>query len=204
LPELDIPRFYVYQLVDPRDMKPFYVGKGSNRRAWQHQRAVERGNSNPSAKTDRIRDILACGLSVGVQVLADYYDEDDAFAHEAELIASLPDLTNIGRGWEGATLPADVMIERVKTRKRSRRARLREKISKSWTNFSSKFTNDEAAAACVIDIQNWLISLYSPAGPPRMCGKKLRKQKARETRVTDPRTHREKYNSNSSLYGEAR
>ena len=35
--------FYVYALKDPRDKpaKPFYVGKGTGNRAWDHQKNID-------------------------------------------------------------------------------------------------------------------------------------------------------------------
>ena len=49
--------FYVYMLIDPRNNKPFYVGKGKGNRVFQH---VEDAKNNPSISTDKydiIRDI---------------------------------------------------------------------------------------------------------------------------------------------------
>ncbi len=64
---------YVYCLVDPRDGRPFYVGKGQlgSRRHLQHVRLWRspsgRRKSNP-AKLARIAEIYASGLEVGYAI----------------------------------------------------------------------------------------------------------------------------------------
>ena len=95
--------FYVYTLTDPRDGQPFYVGKGKGLRMYQHaveaRKSGEKGNQR---KLDRIRAIQAEGLEPDPKIVAEHEDEQDAFDHEADLIASLPGLTNIlarGGGW---------------------------------------------------------------------------------------------------------
>jgi hypothetical protein len=42
--------FYVYELIDPRDGKVFYVGKGKGERAWQHEIDVRRGDQGRNPK----------------------------------------------------------------------------------------------------------------------------------------------------------
>lgn len=94
--------YYVYQLVDPRTGKPFYVGKGKDRRAWSHATAVKAGRptGNPQ-KEKRIADIHAAGLDVEVEIVERFDDESAAYAHELSLIREgLADLTNIMVGWE--------------------------------------------------------------------------------------------------------
>ncbi len=65
--------FYVYQLVDPRDDKAFYAGKGQRGRAWDHERNVRSGKpgANPR-KNGIIAEIIAAGLSVKIQIVATY------------------------------------------------------------------------------------------------------------------------------------
>lgn len=91
--------FYVYQLKDPRNGLPFYVGKGQRRRAWQHERAVRSGRATGNARKDaKIKEILAAGLEVDVWIVAEYDDELDALNHEYRLVDSDPTLTNIMEG----------------------------------------------------------------------------------------------------------
>ena len=56
--------YYVYMLIDPRDGKPFYVGKGKENRVFQH---IEDAINNPSISSDKydtIRDIIAANMNV--------------------------------------------------------------------------------------------------------------------------------------------
>lgn len=94
--------FYVYQLVDPRDGLPFYVGKGQGARAWQHERDVRAGRkgANPR-KVSKIENILRVGRTVEVRIVAEYDLESDALDHEYRLVDSLPTLTNAVAGGGG-------------------------------------------------------------------------------------------------------
>jgi hypothetical protein len=90
---------YVYRLIDPREGKTFYVGKGIGDRALQHARdALE--TPTLTDKLDRIRAIHAAGLKVGIIVHRHGMDEGTALAVEAAVIdaCGLADLANIVRG----------------------------------------------------------------------------------------------------------
>jgi hypothetical protein len=93
--------FYVYELIDPRDGKPFYVGKGVRNRVYQHERDAARGAEGP--KCDRIRSIEAEGLKVGHRIVRKFKNEIEAYAFEASRIAALGmiNLTNISPGGGG-------------------------------------------------------------------------------------------------------
>lgn len=75
----------MYALKDPRrtPAMPFYLGKGTGIRAWEHTLKVD-----ATKKGDRIREIQSCGQKVVVTVLADDLSEHQALKLEAELIAA--------------------------------------------------------------------------------------------------------------------
>ena len=77
--------YYIYALKDPRTSpaKPFYIGKGTGNRAWDHTLRVD-----STRKGKRISDIQAQGYEVVTTVLADELTEIQALKLEAELIAA--------------------------------------------------------------------------------------------------------------------
>jgi hypothetical protein len=93
---------YVYALVDPRDSAVFYIGKGTGRRMYQHERDVMRGKTKNAAKTGRIAEILAAGLRVVCRVLAVFTSDAEAFKAERQFIAAHADLTNATAGGGGS------------------------------------------------------------------------------------------------------
>lgn len=44
-------KFYVYDLIDPRDLRTFYVGKGSPKGSIKQERHGKK--TNPTNRTDR-------------------------------------------------------------------------------------------------------------------------------------------------------
>lgn len=77
--------FYVYALKDPREKpsKPFYIGKGTGNRAWEHQ-----ANIDDSEKGLLIQQIKNSGHSVIHTIIADNLTEQQALKIEAELISA--------------------------------------------------------------------------------------------------------------------
>lgn len=77
--------FYVYALKDPRTKpaKPFYIGKGTGNRAWEHELSID-----DSEKGNVIREIHESGLAVVHTVLVGNLEEVQALKVEAELISA--------------------------------------------------------------------------------------------------------------------
>ena len=77
--------YYVYALKDPRSSpaKPFYIGKGTGIRAYDHLIKTD-----DSRKGRRIREIIGAGKEVLVTHLADGLSELQAIKIEAELISA--------------------------------------------------------------------------------------------------------------------
>ena len=98
-------KYYVYLLVDPRDKKIFYVGKGKGDRVFAHVHCALTSDEE-SDKLNTIRDIESCGQKVVYYIVRHGMEEDEAFLVESVLIdmltfrdfASVANITNIQAG----------------------------------------------------------------------------------------------------------
>ncbi len=109
--------FYVYALVDPRDKKIFYIGKGKGNRVFQHLQCALEDNVQ-TLKLDTIRQIISEGKEVEYYILRHKLTEEQAFIVESTLIDLLTYdkfnidniLTNIQSGhhqWDEGIKSAD-------------------------------------------------------------------------------------------------
>jgi hypothetical protein len=55
--------WYVYALIDPRDGRLFYIGKGKGSRVFSHAADAIEGDSE-TEKLDLIRDVIKSGVTV--------------------------------------------------------------------------------------------------------------------------------------------
>lgn len=77
--------YYVYALIDPRDNRIFYIGKGKGNRIFQHAKDALDDNDQ-SLKLDIIRSILREGKQVGLYILRHNLTEETAYVVESVLI----------------------------------------------------------------------------------------------------------------------
>ncbi len=104
--------FYVYELINPNTLLPFYVGKGRDNRAWRHislrnNKKLQRSNPH---KFNTINKIINGGRNVIVKIISTHMTEIQAFKKEQLLIKKygrIVDrsglLTNLLKGGEGYT-----------------------------------------------------------------------------------------------------
>lgn len=91
--------FYVYRLIDPRNGKTFYIGKGQGNRVFDHTKQAlkpTKEEDTENLKHRTIQEIKDAGLEV-IPIIQRYgMEEKEAFAVEAALIDvfGIENLTN--------------------------------------------------------------------------------------------------------------
>lgn len=114
--------YYVYCLVDPRDRKIFYIGKGCGDRVYAHACNALEDYEASTDKIDKIREIIDAGYTVRHYIIRHKLSEEDAFTVESVLIDLLTYedfntdslLTNIVAGhhqWDEGIKTADEVIQ---------------------------------------------------------------------------------------------
>lgn len=85
---LAVGKFYVYALIDPRDGRYFYIGKGHGNRYKHHflDSSLDLHQSHGKEKIKRIKEIKNLNMLPGVKFLYFCKDEDLAFDVENFLI----------------------------------------------------------------------------------------------------------------------
>ena len=79
-------KYYVYCLVDPRDRKIFYVGKGVGNRVFAHACDALDSEDWVTDKLDKIREIISSGHKVLHYIIRHKLTEEDALTVESVLI----------------------------------------------------------------------------------------------------------------------
>ncbi len=112
--------YYVYKLIDPRDGRTFYVGKGKGDRVFAHAEAALASDQKDELEDDyslkirTIRDLLNAGLHPVYVIHRHGLDEQQALLAEAVLIDATPGLTNIlgghGSNFFGPCAPSELAL----------------------------------------------------------------------------------------------
>lgn len=98
-------KYYVYRLVDPRNLQTFYVGKGCGDRVFQHAKgvmskiALDVDEDIVSLKEKQIAEIIGAGKEVIAIIHRRGLTNEEALEVEAALIDAYPGLTNVQRGY---------------------------------------------------------------------------------------------------------
>ena len=114
--------YYVYCLVDPRDKKIFYIGKGVGNRVFAHACDALEYEDVSTYKLEKIREIIRSGHEVEHYIIRHKLTEDDALTVESVLIDFLTYqefnteslLTNIVAGhhqWDEGIMTTDQIMQ---------------------------------------------------------------------------------------------
>ena len=96
-------KYYVYEMIDPRTDKVFYVGKGQKERMYEHEKDVQKGkipNKTNKRLENKIKKIMVTNLKIKYKKIFETNIETEAYDKEKDLIAkiSLNNLCNLSNG----------------------------------------------------------------------------------------------------------
>ncbi len=99
--------YYVYELIDPRNNKPFYIGKGKYKRMYAHFNAIK-NNKNLINKhlENKLKKLLCDGLKPNYKKIFESDNEKLCFNKEIERIKEIgrENLCNLTDGGEGGSV----------------------------------------------------------------------------------------------------
>jgi hypothetical protein len=129
-------KYYTYELIDPRNDKVFYVGKGKHKRMYYHYSTVKNGNNLYNGKlNNKLKKLIKENLKPIYKKVFETDIEQEAFNKEIELIKfyGRETLCNLTEGGTGSILCARLggLTARKKRKENPILAR----------NFSIKITN---------------------------------------------------------------
>lgn len=92
-------QYYIYELIDPRNKIPFYIGKGSSKRAESHFWSSSKGE-NPH-KDNKISKLLSLGYDRNDIINYTFFSSDESKILKIEEVLidkNIKQLTNVIRG----------------------------------------------------------------------------------------------------------
>lgn len=93
---LSLGAYYVYGLMDPRNRRIFYIGKGTGNRVFEHEKECLDDMNSEKLKLKTIAEIKAKGLEVIKIIINSNLTENEAFSAEASLINMLNYIDDVG------------------------------------------------------------------------------------------------------------
>lgn len=132
--------FYVYELIDPSNNKPFYIGKGKDNRMYVHYIRVKNGyRLNNRHLHNKLQQLISNNQKPIYNKIIEHEDEKLCLQKEEEKIAKigLKNLCNLTSGGEGESpsLETRKKISKIhKNRKQSKTQIINRVISRRNNN----------------------------------------------------------------------